>query len=152
MKDVAKYDVGAITSRVASADTMQALTDRPNLRAVQNVTGAADNLSGMLAQSEQARTTALGTKREMQVGALEMARNKKAVDTLGLTSAASHERSRGLSIAARKQTENMAIGSALTELGTSYAYAKAYGEYEGLFNKTGKDPLPKVNLEGPNIY
>jgi len=143
MEEAAKYDVGAVTSRVASADAMQALTDRPNLRAVKNVATMANTLSGSLGQSEQARTTALDTKRKMQLGSLESARNKKAVTDQGLTAAAAHETSQALSKATRANKENLALGKMLVNLGTSTAYGMKYGEDFDLKNigKGGSDKL-----------
>ena len=151
MEEAAKYDVGAVTSRVASADAMQALTDRPNLQAVKNVATMANTLSGSLGQSTQARTVALDTKRKMQLGSLESQRNKKAVTDTGLTAAAAHETSQALSKATRANQENLALGKMLVNLGTSTAYGMKYGDDFSLKN-IGKSVTDTKKLDLMQSY
>jgi hypothetical protein len=126
-------DPQAVASRVAGADTMQALTGRPSLAAARSVDTAADIASGAVAQQLQASKQGLATQRGMQLGALEIGKNKKAVTKLGLSDVAAQERSAGLASAKRKLIEKDALTRGGLQLGTSFAYA--YKNKTGIFGQ-----------------
>jgi|TARA_R110000824_G_scaffold198053_4_gene381995 hypothetical protein len=137
-------DPGAIGSRVANADTMQALTMRPSLAATQSVDASANLASGAVSQQLQASQQALLSKQNMKLGALEIGKNRKAVTKLGLSDIASQERSAGLATAKRKLVEQEAAISGALQLGTTFAYA--YGE-----NKAMKKDKPPDIYEGGGV-
>jgi uncharacterized membrane protein len=135
-------DPQAIASRVASADTMQTLAGRPSLAAAQSVDAAANIASGAVAQHLQGQKQALGVQRGMQLGALEMGKNRKAVTKLGLSDVAKQERSEGLGAARREQllAETKLQGG--LQLGTTFAYAKKFGTWGGKPDEAAPEVTP----------
>jgi hypothetical protein len=131
-------DPQAVASRVANADTMQALAGRPSLAAAQSVTTAADIASGAVAQQLQASQQGLATQRGMQLGALEIGKNKKAVTKLGLSDVASQERSAGLATAKRKLLEKDAAIRGGLQLASTFGYA--YKNKAGIFQQDSEVP------------
>tara|TARA_B100001250_G_scaffold137068_1_gene117377 strand:+ start:372 stop:977 length:606 start_codon:yes stop_codon:yes gene_type:complete len=145
-KDVATTrDPQAIASRVAGADTMQALTERPSLAAAKSVDTAANIASGAVAQQLQASQQGLATAQNLKLGALEIGKNKKAVTKLGLSDVASQERSAGLATAKKKLIENDALVRGGLQLGTSFAYA--YKNKTGIFGQDSGAPDLDDGLE-----
>jgi hypothetical protein len=105
MRDLAATEDFAPTAKGrAQADTMQALTSSPSLRAAQSVDAAADLASAAGAQQAQAEFQALQAKRQRQVGVLGTARGQAADATTGLSRAASIQSTSDLEEARRKQS------------------------------------------------
>ena len=131
-------DPQAVASRVANADTWQTLSGRPSLAAAQSVDTAANMASGAVAQQLQATKQGLGLQRDMQLGALEIGKNKKAITKLAYSDIAAQERSAGLATAKKKLVENNAAVSGALQLGTSFAYA--FKNKTGIFAEKSEAP------------
>jgi len=105
MRDLAASEDFAPTAKGrAQADTMQALTSRPSLRAAQSVDAAADMASAAGSQQAQAEFQALQAQRQRQVGVLGTARGQAADATTGLSRAANIQSTSDLEEARRKQS------------------------------------------------
>lgn len=106
---------GVATSR-AQADTMQALSARPTLRAAQSVDSAAEMASAAGAQALQGRAQGLMAKRGDQVNVLKNARGMQADAQQGLSRAARIESTKQLQFAKAKQARRNANFAVVTDL------------------------------------
>lgn len=95
-------DFSNISTGRAGADVLQALTSRPTLQAAQSVDAAADIASAGGSQQLEAERTALGAKREGQVGVLGTGRGQQADAVSGLSRAANIQSTSDLSTARDK--------------------------------------------------
>lgn len=113
-------DFSDISTGRAGADVMQTLTSRPTLQAARSVDAAADIASAGGSQQLEAERTALGAKREGQIGVLGTARGQQADAVSGLSRAANIQSTSDLSKARDKLTirdarlqAGLNVGSAL---------------------------------------
>lgn len=101
-------DYSGVATGRAQADTMQALSGRPTIRAAQSVDAAADLASAAGAQQLQGRTQGLTAQRGDQINVLKNARGMQADAQSGLSQAARIESSKQLDFARAKQARRNA--------------------------------------------
>jgi hypothetical protein len=101
-------DYSGVATGRAQADTMQALSGRPTIRAAQSVDAAADLASAAGAQQLQGRVQGLTAQRGDQVNVLKNARGMQADAQSGLSRAARIESSKQLEFARAKQARRNA--------------------------------------------
>ena len=109
-------DYSGVAAGRAQADTMQALSGRPTIRAAQSVDAAADLASAAGAQQLQGRAQGLTAQRGDQINVLKNARGMQADAQQGLSQAARIESSKQLQFARAKQARrdaNFRTGSKL---------------------------------------
>lgn len=100
----------------AQADTMQALSGRPSLKAARSVDAMADLASASTAQQGQARFQGLAAQRGDQVNVLKNARGMQADAQSGLSKAAKIQSTKQLQFAQAKQNRrnaNFKVGTNL---------------------------------------
>ncbi len=101
----------------AQADTMQVLTNRPGLAAVQRVDAQADLASAAAAQQLQASAQGLTAARSDQVGGIKMANQQASQTAAGLSQASKIATTDTLNRAKAKQTRTQGMIKAATILG-----------------------------------
>jgi len=101
----------------AQADTMQVLTNRPGLAAVQRVDAQADLASAAAAQQLQASAQGLTAARSDQVGGIKMANQQASQTAAGLSQASKIATTDTLNRAKAKQTRTQGMIKAATVLG-----------------------------------
>jgi len=101
-------DYSGVAAGRAQADTMQALSGRPTIKAAQSVDAAADLASAAGAQQLQGRVQGLTAQRGDQVNVLKNARGMQADAQSGLSRAARIESSKQLEFARAKQARRNA--------------------------------------------
>jgi len=104
----------------AQADTMQVLTNRPGLAAVQRVDAQADLASAAAAQQLQASAQGLTAARSDQVGGIKMANQQASQTAAGLSQASKIATSDTLNRAKAKQTRASGMFKAATILGKQF--------------------------------
>jgi len=107
----------AVAEGRAQADTMQILTDRPTLRAVQSVDSQADLAAAASAQQLQAATQGLTAARSDQVTGIKMANQMATQTASGLSQASKIATTATLAKAKAKQTRTSGLIKAGTILG-----------------------------------
>ena len=107
----------AVAEGRAQADTMQVLTDRPSLRAVQSVDSQADLAAAASAQQLQAATQGLTAARSDQVTGIKMANQMATQTASGLSQASKIATTATLAKAKAKQTRTSGLIKAGTILG-----------------------------------
>ncbi len=107
----------AVAEGRAQADTMQVLTDRPTLRAVQSVDSQADLAAAASAQQLQAATQGLTAARSDQVTGIKMANQMATQTASGLSQASKIATTETLAKAKAKQTRTSGLIKAGTILG-----------------------------------
>ena len=129
----------------AQADTMQGLTNRPGLAAVQRVDAQADLASAAAAQQLQASAQGLTAARSDQVGGIKMANQQASQTAAGLSQASKIATSDTLNRAKAKQTRTQGMFKAATILGKQagsnfqdiQALKAAGATFDTATNKTG---------------
>ena len=109
-------DYSGVAAGRAQADTMQALSGRPSIKAAQSVDAAADLASAAGAQAVAARAQGLTAQRGDQINVLKNARGMAADAQQGLSKAARIESTKQLQFAKAKQARRDAafkVGSKL---------------------------------------
>lgn len=118
MRDISmKEDFSAFAAGRGQADTMQALTNKPSLRAARSVDMGADLASAAIGQAVQARGQGLAAQRNRQIGVLATARGQQADATTGLANIAKLEASDNLQQAKRRQLMREARSKAAGQIG-----------------------------------
>jgi len=111
----------------AQADTMQALTQNPNRRAVGAVDAQADLASAASAQQLQGTAQGLMGARSDQVAGIKSANQMASQTAAGLSQASKIATTDTLNKAKAKQTRNSALIGAATKLGVQAG--KNYSQY-----------------------
>ena len=107
----------AVAEGRAQADTMQILTDRPTLKAVQSVDSQADLAAAASAQQLQAAAQGLTAARSDQVTGIKMANQMATQTASGLSQASKIATTETLARAKAKQTRTSGLIKAGTILG-----------------------------------
>ena len=113
-------DYSGVAAGRAQADTMQALSGRPSLKAAQAVDTAADLASAAGAQQLQARAQGLTAQRGDQINVLKNARGMAAAAQSGLSKAARIESTKQLQFAKAKQARRNANFKVGTKLASGF--------------------------------
>tara|TARA_X000001382_G_scaffold106142_1_gene81483 strand:- start:507 stop:1133 length:627 start_codon:yes stop_codon:yes gene_type:complete len=131
----------------AQADTMQALTQNPNRRAVGAVDAQADLASAASAQQLQGTAQGLVGARSDQVAGIKSANQMASQTAAGLSQASKIATTDTLNRAKAKQTRNSALIGAATKLGVQAG--KNYSQYraaESLNTQESNKPENEQNL------
>tara|TARA_R100001163_G_scaffold29218_1_gene23307 strand:+ start:2239 stop:2898 length:660 start_codon:yes stop_codon:yes gene_type:complete len=134
----------AVAEGRAQADTMQILTDRPTLKAVQSVDAQADLAAAASAQQLQASAQGLTAARSDQVTGIKMANQMATQTASGLSQASKIATTETLARAKAKQTRTSGLIKAGTilgkQMGSNFQDARAL-----------QGALPKAVLQKANV-
>ena len=128
----------------AQADTMQALTQNPNRRAVSRVDTEADLASAASAQQLQGTAQGLTGSRSDQIGGIKSANQMAAQTAAGLSQASKIATTDTLNKARAKQIRSSGNLKAFTTLGTQVG--KNVGEYRAAQVYNAANPDNPINL------